>query len=273
MTKHKTKGGAGTSVRPDLSKPESSIVPGLRTCPLVGVPCPDAEAVGVLCQLSDIGYVLSGVCHEMGNPINSVLAALTVLERKADRLSSDDIRWYGRAMREQLERVVEILVNLRGFDDSLLPAIRIIDLNEFLGNFLSVVRRDFERMGVSISLNPAPRAIRISADPRKLHHALLGFIRNSAEAFDDTSGSDIWIDSKLSSGRVTILVRDNGPGFPQSVLESPFHPFFTTKEKAAGLGLFMAEKTLSSFGFTVAIRNALPNGAVVEVSAPLQESV
>ncbi len=68
-------------------------------------------------------------------------------------------------------------------------------------------------------------------------------------------------------------VMDNGPGFPQMVLDNPFEPYVTNKSSGSGLGLAICRKIVSEHNGKISLSNPAEGGAVVSIRFPLDPPV
>jgi signal transduction histidine kinase len=75
-----------------------------------------------------------------------------------------------------------------------------------------------------------------------LKHALKNIIKNSVESIKEKG--EIKIDYEVNNGRLKLVIADNGSGIDKKHLKKVFEPFYTTKEKGMGLGLFLARYLL-----------------------------
>ena len=101
---------------------------------------------------------------------------------------------------------------------------------------------------------------------------LHNLIRNSQEAGEDGPRS-ISITSKCVKQnrdfRLNLELLDDGPGFPESVLEQPFEPYVSDKARGSGLGLAICRKIISEHNGSITIENPPQDGAKVTISLPL----
>ncbi|MGO4832858.1 sensor histidine kinase, partial [Rhizobiaceae sp. 2RAB30] len=93
---------------------------------------------------------------------------------------------------------------------------------------------------------------------------LVNIISNAADAVEGRDGRTIDIEARRKSSKVTITVRDHGPGVPAAIAERIFDPFFTTKGvgKGLGLGLSISYNIVKDFGGNLSVRNHAEGGAV-----------
>jgi len=73
-----------------------------------------------------------------------------------------------------------------------------------------------------------------------------------------------------SNGDIEIRVQDNGPGIPEGIMDKIFDPFFTTKEpgKGTGLGLFVSQRIVESFGGRILVESESGKGTTFKVLLP-----
>ena len=82
------------------------------------------------------------------------------------------------------------------------------------------------------------------------------------------SGGAIHIHAGQTGDRLTVSVRDHGPGVPEGDTDKLFSPFFTTKKEGTGLGLAVAQQIAVRHGGEIAVRNADGGGAVFFLLLP-----
>jgi PAS domain S-box-containing protein len=228
-----------------------------------------AEAIEAM---NSIGYVFSAVRHELGNPVNSVKMALSVLRNNLATFQEDAIRTYLDRSLGELSRVEDLLASLKSF--SLYENVKAqeIDLSKFLSQFLSLVRPDFFERGITPLFKPSPDAQRVYADPRALRHILLNLFANAADALVDRLAPTITLRTYAKPGLTEIRVEDNGSGIPEAVRKEIFQPFWTTKAKGTGLGLVIVKKMMAKMEGTVGIESWAGAGTTVILTLPSDEA-
>jgi C4-dicarboxylate-specific signal transduction histidine kinase len=224
-----------------------------------------AESVSTM---DSIGYVFSGVRHEIGNPINSINAILTVLRMKLDTLSTDSVRTYLDRTIEQISRVEYILRSLKSFNLYETQELQNVPVRGFFESFLPLVEDDFAKRGTAIETVLDDGEGWAYTDPRALQQVLLNIITNAADAVAGRTGPKVTLRVRQSEGMVRIRVQDNGCGIPEEKLNDIFKPFYTTKEHGTGLGLVIVKKMLTKMKGTIAIDSRKDEGTTVEISIP-----
>jgi PAS domain S-box-containing protein len=223
-----------------------------------------AESVNAM---ENIGYVFSGVRHEIGNPINSLNAILTVLRSKLDTLSTEAVRDYLGRMSEQIGRVEYILRSLKSFNLYETQEPYTVQLSSFMDNFLMLIKNDFEKNGITIATTVEPD-LAVHADPRALQQIMLNVMTNAADAVRGGREPRIMITAGRSDGKIVISVQDNGQGITEEKMRDIFKPFYTTKAHGTGLGLVIVKKMLTHMRGAIDITSGPDAGTTVYMTIP-----
>jgi signal transduction histidine kinase len=110
--------------------------------------------------------------------------------------------------------------------------------------------------------------------PNEYAQVLLNLLTNAKDAIIErkVAGGAIWLSLAREDGYAALTVRDNGGGIPEAELAKVFEPYFTTKEKGTGIGLYMSKTIIeNSMGGRIEARNS-DGGAVFAVRVPLDDS-
>ena len=227
------------------------------------------ESIANAATLMDsIGYVFSGVRHEIGNPVNAAKLALTVLKEKAATSTTEETEEKLDAALAQLERVEFILKSLRNFNMYEEMEITAMSISAFLEKFLDLVRMDFFARGIEITLDMAPDLKNVLADARALQQVLLNIFSNAADALAGVEKPRITVRAKNLGTIVFIAIEDNGCGIPLSEAKNLFKPFYTTKTKGTGLGLVIIKKMMVKMNGEIEITTSEGEGTSVNLFLP-----
>lgn len=218
--------------------------------------------------MDNLGYVFSGIRHEIGNPINSAKMALSVLKEGIHDFSTATILEFVERSMEELLRVEFLLKSLRNINMYEKPVPELINLGKFLDRFVSLVWEDFSKSGIRINTTFHPHAQSAFVDPRALQQVLLNIFTNAADAMVASQDKIIEISTMSQRGFVWLQIRDTGCGVPEDKLEEIFKPFYTTKTEGTGLGLVISRKMLAQMNCTIDISNCRQGGTMVAISLP-----
>ncbi len=227
------------------------------------------EAIAEAANLMDnLGYIFSGIRHEIGNPLNSVKMALSVLDKNLDHYPRQTIREFvGRSLGE-LSRVEYLLKAFKNFSMFESPRLESVNLGLFFDNFKSLIEADFAREGIHIFFDLPTEDVFVSTDPRAFHQVILNLMTNAADALNRTKSPRIEISVEKKSGFVQVKVRDNGCGMTPDEHKNLFRPFYTSKPQGTGLGLMIVKKMLSKMNSSIHIETKHMEGTAVVMTLP-----
>ena len=223
-------------------------------------------------KMAALGQTISGVAHELNNPLATILSWA---ERLSQHAESDDPMKRGLdVILSESERAARIVRNLLTFARKRQSTRALVDLNEIVKETLSL--RAYEQRITNISVIPALAAglPMIFADGHQVKQVLLNLLMNAEQAMLGAHGrGTIVIRTWHDSARQVVVmeVNDDGPGVPEDVQGKIFDPFFTTKEvgKGTGLGLTVAYAIVQEHGGRIRLESRKGGGASFFVEFPV----
>lgn len=256
------------------------------------------EAQSALVQsekLASLGRLAAGVAHEINNPIAYVTNNLTVLRRdmqsalealdahrrgdtaEASRLEDEADLGYFRdtfartcdKTLEGLQRVRDIVRNLRDFARLDEGEFKDVDLNDALGSTLEIIRHELKSKEIRLvtEFEPLPAVL---CHPGKINQVFLNLLVNAIQACDP--GGTVIVCTHADAASVVTEVRDNGHGIKPEHRSRLFEPFFTTKPigEGTGLGLSMSFGIVRDHGGTIDVESEVGRGSLFRVRLPLR---
>ena len=115
----------------------------------------------------------------------------------------------------------------------------------------------------------------IQGDAQQLRQVVHNLLQNAQDATGSSDHPQVSIATQWvpTSGRVRLVVRDNGPGFPLKILKRAFEPYVTTKSRGTGLGLAVVKKIADEHNARIDLKNRESEGAVVGAQVSLSFQV
>ena len=219
-------------------------------------------------KLAALGQMLTGVAHELSNPLTTILGyAQRLILRKDAAGQSEE----ARQIHQEAERASRILRQLLSHARETPPERRTLSLNQVVLRAMELRRFGLaaEKVNVEADLDPVLPPVR--GDAGQLQQVLMNLLGNAQHALEQNGqGGTIRVRTRSEQGQVLLTVEDTGPGIPQAILARIFDPFFTTKPAGVGtgLGLSIALSIVREHGGQVRVASPPGKGAIFTVELP-----
>lgn len=215
-------------------------------------------------KMASLGRMASGITHEIGNPLNSILLdAGLLLESMPEGPERESLK----AVQVQARRMKEIVNNLLDYAHASPVEIEAVEISGALNDALRVLSHPLAKSALEIECDLPARLPRVRAIRNMCVQVFINVIANAIEATG--RGGKLRVEARNDEDRCCIEVRfiDNGPGVTEDQLESIFEPFFTTKAigEGTGLGLSICYQIMSGFGGGIRAERARGGGLEIVI--------
>lgn len=209
-------------------------------------------------RLAALGQTMSGVAHELNNPLATILACA---ERLSGRRLDESTRRDLDAIHNAAERAARIVRNLQTFARKRHTTRTTVDLNQVVRETLALRSYEHRAANISIVEDFTSTLPPVFVDPHQIQQILLNLLINAEQAMIGAHGRGrllIRTSDDPVRDAVVLEVTDDGPGVADDVLAKVFDPFFTTKPvgKGTGLGLSVAYAIAEEHGGRLSVRSA-----------------
>ena len=227
------------------------------------------EDLVYLNRMTTVGQVLPNVAHELNNALQVVSGLVELLGARADLPSGvhEKISRIG----SQAGRATLMLRELVAFSRREDAGVRTIDVLKVVEAALSMRRYHLSRSRIEVVVAQDPAVSPITrGDAHALQQVLLNILINAEHSMAGRVGGRIDISLDRAGDDLDLAVDDNGPGIAPELRARVAEPFFTTKERAAGLGLTVAAALLQQAGGRLLIEHRDDGGtrAVMRLPGP-----
>jgi signal transduction histidine kinase/ActR/RegA family two-component response regulator len=234
-------------------------------------------------KLAAVGQLVSGVAHELNNPLQGVLGyAELMLATKPPSLGTEELR----AIRDNANRAAGIVRNLLTFAGRTESARGWQQMNRIVRDAVATREPHLIGAGIDLKLQVADRLPLVYVDHKRLEDVIIKLVdnaeaaiklRRSGQSFQAThperARGEIVITTRLEGepDRILVDVADNGSGLKEEDLTRVFDPFFTTREvgQGTGLGLSVCYGIIQEHGGNITARNRTTGGAEFTVELPV----
>jgi signal transduction histidine kinase len=221
-------------------------------------------------KLAAIGQMVSGVAHELNNPLGTILGW-------AERLQETPLSDAGRrgvdVIQAESERAARIVKNLLTFVHKRRSTRAMVDVNKVVRDTLALKAYDEPTGDIATVTALAAGLPQVFADAHQIQQVLLNLASNAEQAMLTSHGRGTlvirtWHDAE--AGIVALEVSDDGPGLSPEIKSRMFEPFFTTKDVGVGtgLGLTVAYAIVQEHGGRIRADSVVGRGSSFIVELP-----
>jgi len=220
-------------------------------------------------KLAAVGQLISGVAHELNNPLTAILGYSQLLT-SSGQMGQQGIE-YADKLYKQAQRTHRIVQNLLSFARQHKPERIPVQINQALEETLALRDYDLRMHNIRVHLDLAENFPVTSADPHQLQQVFLNMVNNAVDAIlEHSTEGDLWVRTALDGDRLCVEFTDSGPGVKDA--SRVFDPFYTTKPvgKGTGLGLSICYGIITEHGGTIHVKNVPTRGASFTIELPHQ---
>ncbi len=217
-------------------------------------------------KMSAVGQLISGVAHELNNPLTAILGYAQLLESEGlDDRAADFVR----KLFKQAQRTHRVVQNLLSFARQRKPQKEQVDIRKVLDETLVLREYDLKVNNIRLEKEIQGSLPVVTADPHQLEQVFLNVINNAVDAMlESGKNGALKVCVFEKDGDLHVEFHDSGPGIKEP--HRIFEPFYTTKSvgKGTGLGLSICYGIIQEHGGHISARNRDEGGAVIEIHLP-----
>lgn len=213
-------------------------------------------------KLASLGTLTASIAHNIRNPLSAMTHASQLLA-ESPGLNHDE-RHLLEIIRRNGARIEETVHSVLQLSSRNQRQPSLIELSAWLGEFSNEFRERHDLNDNALQIRFETDAITVTTDPRHLHQILANLCENAlihGRQDDQPARIQIRVGQTDELGEALIEVIDAGPGIDPSIANEIFNPFYTTKTKGTGLGLYIARELAESNGIRLTYRSVEPHGS------------
>lgn len=221
-------------------------------------------------KLTLVNQLVAGLAHEIRNPLTIMKGFLQLIKPDLDRLQKSDIADLLLSEIHRTNGLIEEFLNVTRPREQTLEKVSIVP---FLRNILLLYQSEatINKCTLSTNLQHLSQPSFAMIDSGQLKQVFLNMVKNSIEAIRCANRDNGYI--SLSVFRrlhtIDIHIRDNGIGMDETTKSKLFQPFFTTKKKGTGLGLFLCKQIIQNHRGTIEVNSTPMLGTTFMIQLPI----
>jgi signal transduction histidine kinase len=231
------------------------------------------EKDGMLIQqsrLAAMGEMIGNIAHQWRQPINALTLLLSNI-KDAYNYNELDQEYLDKAVKNGQQIIQKMSTTIDDFRNFFRPNKEMQNFRacEGVAEAVKMVEQSFQSHNIEISLVRSGGPCEVTGYPNEFAQVVLNALTNAKDAIVSRKiAGKVHIRVEKGPDAVTVFIRDNGGGIPEGILGKVFDPYFTTKEKGTGIGLYMSKMIMDNMDGDIAIRN-VEDGAEVSIRVPL----
>lgn len=210
--------------------------------------------------LAAIGALVSGVAHEVRNPLFSITATIDALvSRFGER---EEYRRHIEVLRSEVDRLSHLMRDLLDYGRPLQLERAPRGPRELVTRAVALCEAAAQDRKVAVRVWPLELP-QVAVDGERMVQVLQNVVDNAIRF--SPPGSEVEVEGESSEHGVTVSIRDRGPGFRAEDRERLGQPFFSRRPGGTGLGLAIVRRIVEGHGGRVSLENHAEGGAVVRI--------
>lgn len=222
-------------------------------------------------KMSSLGRMISGVTHELNNPLTSIMGYAQLLRAA---VPEGKVAERAERLESEARRCQKIVKNLLSFARRSEVKHGALSLNEIVESVLALMGYQLRVDGVAVETDLCADLPALVGDHHHLQQVLVNLLTNAQQAIRaESSSGKIMVRTRYEEGAAVLEVQDDGPGIPEACRAKIFDPFFTTKPEGqgTGLGLALVHGIVRDHGGTIEALNDFRDGACFRVVLPVPD--
>jgi signal transduction histidine kinase len=228
-------------------------------------------------KLASLGRMSAGIIHEINNPLNYAKTGLFTLRKKSKYITAEQKEEFEEVLKDVedgVDRVKNIVSDLRTFSHPKENQLEPMPISKPITSALRFLSGEIKDK-VVLHQNFDAQQI-IQGNESTLIQVITNLLQNAVDAMTAKGvkgdAPTIWLEDKLTENHYRLIIRDNGPGIPDDVMNKIFDPFFTTKDvgQGMGLGLTICYRIMQMHGGRIHVRTELGKFTEFTLEFPLK---
>ncbi|NLN22264.1 MAG: hypothetical protein GX188_09745 [Syntrophomonadaceae bacterium] len=216
-------------------------------------------------KLAIMGQLTAITLHEVRNPLTTLKVSLQLLHKELKESKHEKSI---KRMLESLDRANNLITNYLRLAKPGIPKRQIHKMRELIESVASFYAAEFSNRGIHFTRSYSPSLPLLSVDGDQFKQVLANILINAADATPSGGRVSLSVEYDQETESVRISVRDTGPGVAEDVLPHIFEPFYSSKEKGTGLGLYVCREIIHNHGGKIQVVNNSDRGCTVTIILP-----
>jgi two-component system probable response regulator PhcQ len=225
-------------------------------------------------RLAAVGTMVSGLVHEIRNPMVAIQSFLQLMPRKME--DREFLMRYVRIAQGEADRIEKLLENMLSFARPARPVLRLCDMNELVDRTIQLLDFQARRTNIRVAFEKYSSLPAVYTDPNQMAQVLQNLGMNALQAMErsgELTFRTFLVEGGRGGARVALEIRDTGPGIHPDHLDKVFDPFFTTKDDGTGLGLSISYQIVNEHKGMLEVVSRPGEGTTFTITLPVAQEL
>jgi two-component system sensor histidine kinase HydH len=219
-----------------------------------------------------LSRLLAHLAHEIRNPLTSLDIHVQLLTEDLVRLAPeirDQVIGRVDVIRGELHRLENVVKHFVGLTGPSSLDLQPVDALALAGHVGELLGPEAAGRGIHLAVLAPNEVPLVRADAVRLSQVLLNLVINALQAVDQNGQVEIRLGIDEPRQHFLLSVLDSGPGIPEDKHSAIFEPFYTTKTRGGGLGLWIVQQIVLAHRGKISVGTAPQGGAQITIAIPL----
>ncbi len=213
--------------------------------------------------LQAMGEMVASICHEIRNPLGIIKGTAERL-RSANQKNRDELLDF---IPEEVDRLNDILTGYLEFASLEPKRKERLDITPLVTKIVEQLKGTFSKSQIQVLLNTEDDLPQVEVNPGGIRQIIINLLMNAKDAIQRSGVVNIRL--KRQDRFVQLEIEDNGRGIRKKDLKQIFNPFFSTKSKGSGLGLYVVQKIVKEHQGAITVESKPGQGTKVVIKLPI----
>jgi two-component system, NtrC family, sensor histidine kinase HydH len=215
-------------------------------------------------KLASLGHMISGVAHEIRNPLGIIRGTVQLMERDFKKIKG--IEEYIRIIKEQSDRENRVIQELLDYARPSRQILSEADINSLINSVLAFTNKYMQEKQIRFELMLKENLPSFIIDSDKIKQVFVNVIINACEAME--KGGTLSISTEVDTKYIKIYFQDTGIGMEEQQIKNIFNPYFSTKPNGTGLGLSISNGIVEMHGGSIEVSSKKGEGSTFIINLP-----
>jgi signal transduction histidine kinase len=226
---------------------------------------------------ASLGFLISGVTHELNNPLNNISLTAETMKEDLKDLEQEELEEFIQDIITQSERAKHIIEDLLDYSGSHKSKVmEKIDIVSAVEESVNLIANELRVTNIKLIVDVPNKAFFITGNRVKLEEVFVNIMVNAIHAMKDTKNKGtltVNTEPDTENNNIFIKINDTGPGIPEEHIGNIFEPFFTTKDvgEGTGLGLSVSQGIINDHKGEIVVESKAGTGCTFIIKLPLYE--